>query len=149
MPEPQVPPARPKTKIWVAVALTVLLTGAGIFLWTRAAHPTNAAETGTSVESTLTLETFVVNLNGGGARAYLRVGIALTLSRPPVRSKEEIPVALVRDTILSVLSTARPEQLTQPDGKRQLKTGILQALKDRAPQLGAEDVYFTEFLVQM
>jgi|SRR5580765_6370947 len=149
MPEPQVPPARPKTKIWVAVALTLLLTGAGILFWPRSAHPTNAAENDTAVGSTLTLETFVVNLNGGGPRAYLRVGIALTLSRPPARNKEEIPVALVRDTILSVLSTTRPDQLTQPDGKRQLKAGILQALKDRAPQLGAEDVYFTEFLVQM
>jgi len=149
MPEPQVPPARPKTKIWVAVVFTVLLAGAGIFFWTRSAHLPNAAENETPVGSTLALETFVVNLNGGGARAYLRVGIALTLSRPPARNKEEIPVALVRDTVLSVLSTTRPEQLTQPDGKRQLKADILQALKDRAPQLGAEDVYFTEFLVQM
>ena len=148
MPEPQVSPARRKTKIWVAVVLTLVLSGVGIFFWTRPSPPAKAGENETPVGSTLTLETFVVNLNGGG-RAFLRVGIALTLSRPPARNKEEIPVALVRDTILSVLSVTRPEQLTQPDGKRQLKVDILRALNDRAPQLGAQDVYFTEFLVQM
>jgi flagellar basal body-associated protein FliL len=71
------------------------------------------------------------------------------LSRPLPRNREEIPVALVRDTVLSVLSAARAEQLVQADGKRQLKSELLQALQERLPQLGVEDVYFTEFLVQM
>jgi flagellar basal body-associated protein FliL len=133
----------------VAVVLVLALGAGGIFLWMRPATPTSAAENHVGVGSTVALETFIVNLTGAGDRAYLRVGITLQLSRPPARNKEEIPVALVRDTILSVLSTARADQLLQPDGKHQLKTEILQALKDRAPQLGVEDVYFTEFLVQM
>jgi flagellar FliL protein len=108
---------------------------------------TNAGENGAAIAYTLPLETFVVNL-GGGDRAYLRVGIALALSHVPAR-KEEMPVALIRDTILSTLSTARAQQLAQADGKEKLKAEILQALKDRAPQLGVRDVYFTEFLVQM
>jgi flagellar basal body-associated protein FliL len=147
MPDPQVRPAPSKTKRRVAVVFVVVLGGAGIFFWMRPLVPTNAAENNSAVGFTFPLETFVVNLNGG-ERAYLRVGIAVGLSRPPAR-KEELPVALVRDTILSVLSSVRPEQLTQPEGKSKLKAEILQALKDRAPQLGVEDVYFTEFLVQM
>jgi flagellar basal body-associated protein FliL len=127
--------------------IAMFAAGVGIFFWIGPFHHASSAESGPPVGSTLTLETFVVNLNGGGARSYLRVGIALELSRPP--SKEEMPVPLIRDTILSVLSTTRPEQLTQPDGKTQLKAAILQALKDRVPQLGVQDVYFTEFLVQM
>jgi flagellar basal body-associated protein FliL len=151
MPDPQVSPAPSKTKSRLAVVLALVLGAGGIFVWMGPARPASAPESNAGVGSTFALETFVVNLSGSGERAYLRVGITLGLSRPPSsRNKEEgIPVALVRDTILSVLSTARPEQLLQPEGKRQLKAEILQALKDRAPQLGVEDVYFTEFLVQM
>ena len=101
-------------------------------------------------ESTLALETFIVNLKGG-ERAYLRVGVTLALTHPLPKQKDEggASVALVRDTILDVLTTASPEQLLQPEGKHQLKTQVLDGLNQRAPDLGVKDVYFTEFLVQM
>jgi flagellar basal body-associated protein FliL len=107
----------------------------------------SAAASGPDVAYTFPLETFVVNLSGGG-RSYLRVGIALGLSHAPAR-KEDLPVAIVRDTILSIISAVKPEELAQTEGKERLKGQILQALKDRLPHLGVEDVYFTEFLVQM
>ena len=101
-------------------------------------------------ESTLALETFVVNLNGSGQRAYLRVGITLGMAHPLPRNRAEgVPTALVRDTILSVLATAQPEALLQVEGKRQLKEELLKALQERVPQMAVENVYFTEFLVQM
>jgi flagellar basal body-associated protein FliL len=62
---------------------------------------------------------------------------------------EAIPTALVRDTILNVLATAQPEELVKLEGKRQLKDNLLQALREKAPQLAIDNVYFTEFLVQM
>jgi len=98
----------------------------------------------------LPLETFVVNLDGGGQRAYLRVGITLGISHPlPRNAKEELPVALLRDAILSVLSSAQPEQLVKAEGKQKLKADVLRVLQERAAGLGIENVYFTEFLVQM
>jgi len=60
-----------------------------------------------------------------------------------------VPTALVRDTILTVLATAQPEQLSGSDGKRQLKDQLLKALHERVPQMAIQNVYFTEFLVQM
>jgi len=99
-------------------------------------------------ETTLNLDTFVVNLEGGNQRAYLRVGIALTLSQPPTR-KDAVPVAPLRDAIVTVLSSAQPEQLLTSEGKQKIKKELLIALQERAPALGIENVYFTEFLVQM
>ena len=149
MPDPQDVPGRRKTKsrLTFALVLVLVLGAAGIFYWIVSARFANAGENGAAGAETFPLETFVVNLSGR-ERAYLRVGIALGLSHLPAR-KEDVPVALVRDTILSILSTARAEQLTQAEGKDKLKAEILQALKDRAPHLGVKDVYFTEFLVQM
>jgi len=151
MPEPQVSPApRNRNKLgMLAVALVLAMAGGVVFVWLRPLPSTRAAEPG-GVQSTVALETFVVNLSGSGERAYLRVGISLGLSHPlATRNRDEVPMALVRDTVLSVLSSARPEQLVQAEGKRQLKAELLRALQERVPQLRVQDVYFTEFLVQM
>ncbi len=138
-----------KKKGWLAVALVLGLGAAGIFAWLRPDRPTSAAED-TAAESTLALETFVVNLTGSSQRAYLRVGITLGLAHPlPRNQADAVPTALVRDTILSVLATAQPEALLQVEGKRQLKDELLKALQERVPQLAVQNVYFTEFLVQM
>ena len=153
MPNAQVSPgpksARKKKKGWLAMVLALGLGGAGIFVWLRPERSTSAAE-GAAAESTLALETFVVNLNGSGQRAYLRAGITLGLAHPLARNQAEgVPTALVRDTILSVLATAQPDELLKLEGKRQLKEELLKALQERVPQLAIENVYFTEFLVQM
>jgi len=131
-----------KKKKWPAVVLVLVLAATGFFVWLREA---STADEG-AAESTLTLETFVVNLAGSGPRAYLRAGITLGLAHPPPRN---VPTALVRDTILSVLATSQPEALLKLDGKRQLKDDLLKALQERVPELAVENVYFTEFLVQM
>ncbi len=123
------------------------LAGAGIYFATRPARFTATGPGGSDVAYTFPLETFVVNLNGSG-RSYLRIGISLGLSHAPAR-KEDLPVAIVRDTIVSTISAVKPEEVAQPEGRGKLKSEILQALKERLPQLGVEDVYFTEFLVQM
>jgi flagellar basal body-associated protein FliL len=143
--------ARKSSNVWIYVAALAAL-GGGIFFWL---HPgglggTSARGTGERVEkSTLPLETFVVNLEGGGQRAYLRVGITLGLSRPLPRSQEGVAVPLVRDAILSVLASAKADQLLTTEGKEQLKADLLRSITERAPQLGVESIFFTEFLVQM
>ncbi|MFY9647938.1 MAG: flagellar basal body-associated FliL family protein [Terriglobales bacterium] len=129
-------------------AIAVVLGAGGIGLWLSSQRSTSASEG--AVEVTLPLETFVVNLTGSGQRAYLRVGITLGLAHPlPRNQPEAVPTALVRDAILSVLATAQPEALLNIEGKRQLKDELLKTLQERAPRLAVENVYFTEFLVQM
>jgi flagellar basal body-associated protein FliL len=153
MPDVQVSPAPvPKSaakhrKGWLAAELVLGLGAAGILVWVN--RQSSAGAEG-AAESTLALETFVVNLTGSGQRAYLRVGITLGLAHPlPRNQPEAVPTALVRDTILSVLATAQPEELLKLEGKRQLKEELLKALQERAPQIAVQNVYFTEFLVQM
>jgi len=144
---PEDKPRKKKNMLWLGLALA--LGAAGLFFWLHSRPSTSAAE-GPAAESTLVLETFVVNLNASGQRAYLRVGITLGMAHPlPRNQPEAVPMALVRDTILSVLATAQPEALLGLEGKRQLKDELLKALQERVPQVAVENVYFTEFLVQM
>ncbi len=138
-----------KKRRWPTVVLALGLSAVGLFVWLRPERASSAAEGG-AAESTLALETFVVNLNGSGQRAYLRAGITLGLAHPLPRNRAEaVPTALVRDTILSVLATAQPEELLKAEGKRRLKGELLKALQERVQQLAVTNVYFTEFLVQM
>lgn len=155
MPDPQTStaPAKTQKKTWliVVVACAAALGGTGIVALLRSSSPAQSAvESAPGVESTLVLDTFVVNLKGD-ERAYLRAGITLALTHPLPKNKAggEASIALVRDTVLDVLTTERAEGLLQPEGKRRLKTEVLDALTQRAPELGVKDVYFTEFLVQM
>ena len=135
-----------KPKVWVYLIAGLVIAG-GVFFWRHSAGGQGAGNA--APESTLPLETFVVNLDGSGQRAYLRVGITLGLSRPLARNKEDVPIAALRDAILSVLASARADQLLTADGKEQLKSDLVRVIGERVPEMGVENVYFTEFLVQM
>lgn len=125
----------------------VMLAGAGIWFW--ASHGTeSSANQSVRVRSILHLETFVLNLADADQRSYLRVGIDLGINREAKRGEDLAPVAEVRDTILSVLGEAKGNDLMTTVGKAKLKADLLRALQERVPQIGAEEVYFTEFLIQ-
>jgi len=57
-------------------------------------------------------------------------------------------MAVIRDTVLEVLTAHKSDGLSTPDGKKVLKEVVLQRLQARAPELNAREVYFTEFLIQ-
>jgi flagellar basal body-associated protein FliL len=127
--------------------LLAVAVAAGAWFWnSRKIEPSLAGST-PAVKSTLHLETFVLNLADPGQRSYLRVGIDLGLGRE-LGKGESAPVALVRDTILGVLSQCRIEDLAGEKGKEKLKAELLRALRERVPGLAVEEVYFTEFLIQ-
>lgn len=134
-------------KVKILISIAGVAVAAGIFLWSRILV-SSSVPMDSATETTLALDTFVVNLDGAGQRAYLRIGITLGISRQ-ARKREEAPIALVRDVILSVLTNAKPDRLLAAAGKQDLKAEILKALQEKAPDVGVDNVYFTEFLVQM
>jgi flagellar basal body-associated protein FliL len=146
-PESRVPRRRRRS---VIVLILPILIVAAIALWFWASRGSEAAQAGgdNPVRSTLHLESFVLNAADTEQRAYLRVGIDLGLNQDAKRAAEAAPVAQVRDTILGVLGEAKVDDLMTSAGKKKLKEDILRALRERVPQLGVEEVYFTEFLIQ-
>jgi flagellar FliL protein len=105
------------------------------------------------VKAVMHLEPFVVNLADQEENRFLRVGIDLGLESP-LSGKEgkggegEVPTARIRDCILAVLSTWHSDALLAPEGKQKLKDELVRALRERTPELGVKEVYFTDFLVQ-
>jgi flagellar basal body-associated protein FliL len=141
-------PGKRAGRYWIYGAIAALAVTAGIFYWIDSGGGERAGG-GAASESALPLETFVVNLDSGTQRGYLRIGITLGMAHALPRNQQDAAIAGVRDAILSVLASAKVEQLLTAEGKEQLKADLLRAISARAPQLGVENVYFTEFLVQM
>jgi len=137
---------------WVVLTVVLLLgCQAAWWFWWHDRSEGNRGN-GSRVHSVLHLETFVLNLVDPEGKAYLRVGIDLGLKGPAQTGEHDqdgvTPVAMVRDTILGRLSLAKPDELLTSEGKAKLKADLLQALQQRAPELGVEEIYFTEFLIQ-
>ncbi len=148
-----------KSSLRAACVVVGLLVFAGTACWgcKHASKQANAAgnkgQGTTEIKAVMHLETFVVNLADPEESRFLRVGIDLGLENP-LSAKEGkgedpgISTARLRDTILGVLSTWRSDALLAPDGKQKLKQELVRALRERAPELGVKEVYFTDFLVQ-
>jgi flagellar basal body-associated protein FliL len=142
-------PRPPQPRRWLVPLLVgMLLMAVGIWRWRVQVAEANAAASG-PVQSVLHLDTFVLNLNDPEQRAYLRIGIEIGLHRPPAKADAApLPVAAVRDALLAVLAARRVQDVLSVEGKEQLKRDLLTAVRGRAPELGAQEIYFTELLVQ-
>jgi flagellar basal body-associated protein FliL len=113
----------------------------------------NQASENSSPKYLIHLEGFTVNLADPEEGHFLRVTMDIGTDRLPEGTDRDkpsamLPVSQIRDAILSVLTLCKAEELLKPEGKQQLKRNIVRSLNLSVPELGARDVYFTEFLVQ-
>jgi flagellar basal body-associated protein FliL len=146
--------------IILLVGIAMLLGGSGATYFLLARGKTTAAAGPEKVEKKdpefpVKLDSFTVNLNDQEESHFLRVTMELSLAHAPKgdpAAKEggdsSFPTARTRDTIITVLTAAKANELLTPEGKAALKQGVLAALQQRVPEIESKDVYFTEFLVQ-
>jgi flagellar protein FliL len=139
----------------IGLGLLVLLGGGGTawFLMHRAKPAEAAVVVETAPAFTQHLEGFTVNLADLEENHFLRVTMDLGLghaadAQGKDKGADGFPTARVRDAILPVLTAGKADTLMTPDGKAQLKKDIVEALKEKVPEIDAREVYFTEFLVQ-
>jgi flagellar FliL protein len=149
---------KPPGMTWRAAALAAVLvvslgTSVGCSFFHRLSSSSKEkSKTEPKAKSVMHLDPFVVNLADAESDRFLRVGIDLGLDGEP--GKHERPdqsamtLARTRDTILSILTACDAATLVSPNGKTILKERLTAALRERAPEMGVREIYFTEFLVQ-
>jgi flagellar FliL protein len=134
--------------------VTVLLSASGIGYWMYNAHLKETSVVNASAKKPATmvhLESFVVNLADSDGKDYLRVGIDLSTEGREKENKSEEKVnetPIIRDVIISVLSTRNSEELLTPEGKQKLKDDLIKALNAGPAGSNVREIYFNEFLVQ-
>jgi flagellar FliL protein len=99
-------------------------------------------------ENLLPLETFTVNLQqGDGPRRFARMDAVLKMSDEAKPAEFEARKPQIRDTIISVLNTKRPEELLRREGKELLKEEIKAAINAFLVDGRVEDVYYIGFQI--
>jgi len=101
--------------------------------------------------ATVNFEPFLVNLADKEASRYVKTSIRLLVANKESAetiAKGETLMPRMRDTILTLLSTKTAEEMTSNEGKERLKKEILEKVNEYLPEEGAEDVFFTDFVVQ-
>lgn len=101
--------------------------------------------------ATINFEPFLVNLADKDASRYVKTSIRLLVSNKEAAetiAKGETLMPRMRDTILTILSTKTADEITRNEGKEKLKKEILERVNEYLPAEGAEEVFFTDFVVQ-
>jgi len=101
--------------------------------------------------ATVNFEPFLVNLADKEASRYVKTSIRLLVANKESAetiTKGETLIPRLRDTILTLLSTKTAEEMTSNEGKEKLKKQIIEKVNEYLPKEGAEEVFFTDFVVQ-
>jgi len=101
-----------------------------------------------SKESLIDLDTFTVNLaQGDGPRRYVRLNAVLKMSEKSEVSEVEARKPQIRDTIISILNSKRPEDLLKRDGKIYLKEQIKSSINSYLVDGKVVDVFYVGFQI--
>lgn len=102
-----------------------------------------------SKESLVDLATFTVNLaQGDGPRRYVRLNTVLKMDKESELSEVEARKPQIRDTIISILNSKRPEDILKRDGKLYLKEQIKSSVNSFLIDAKVIDVFYIGFQIQ-
>lgn len=102
-----------------------------------------------SIGSIFPMDQFIVNLlASGGGRRYLKASVALELSIPELQAELETKRDVLRDTVITVLSSKTFEEVQTTKGKQNLKEEIIDRINEFLVDGRVVNMFFTEFVVQ-
>ncbi|MFY7991996.1 MAG: flagellar basal body-associated FliL family protein [Bacteriovoracaceae bacterium] len=114
----------------------------------EAAGEQAATEQTAKTDQLLVLEPFTVNLaQGDGPRRYVRLDAVLRLSNDTKLDEIEARKPQIRDSIISILNTKRPDDLLKKEGKTYLKEEIKASINSFLVDGRIEDVFYTSFQI--
>lgn len=99
-------------------------------------------------ENLITLDGFTVNLaQGEGPKRFVRTDIVLKMSDDAKAPEFEARKPQIRDTIISILNTKRPDDLLKKEGKSFLKDEIKASINSFLVDGKVEDIYYISFQI--
>lgn len=133
----------------IGILALFLIAGAlGFYVSSRFINP-QAENTG-GVKATLKLEPFLVNLADEGEANFVKATISLGLAAEPEgETWNDVTVAAVRDSVISLLSSKKAEQILTPQGKDTLRKEVRSKVNSLSPDLNVLEVYIVDFVVQL
>ncbi|MEN6476240.1 MAG: flagellar basal body-associated FliL family protein [Syntrophaceae bacterium] len=148
----------PKLFIIIGVVVVLLLGGAGTayFLFmgksghggSKQATTENSEGKKGAAGANKNLDPFIVNLTDAQGTRYLKAVMQLELSSAELGAELDQKMPMIRDDIISLLSSKSFEDISTEPGKRELKKAILERINKNLEGGQVTRVFFTEFVVQ-
>ncbi|CAE10973.1 flagellar basal body-associated protein FliL [Wolinella succinogenes] len=101
-----------------------------------------------SVGPMYALDQFIVNLTTQSGRRYLKTSINVELSQPNLTAELDTKRAVIRDTVISILSSKSIEEISTMKGKEKLKEELIERLNEFLVDGRIVNLFFTDFVVQ-
>lgn len=149
-------------KLWIMIGILVFVLaaagaafmvlpftkGARTSLWTKVMG--TATHTKAEVKATLALEPFLVNLADSEEVRFVKTTFQLGLAEEPNEEvKSGAAIAAIRDSIISLLTSKKSEQILTPEGKEALRQEIRSRVNSISPKTKVLEVYIVDFVVQL
>jgi len=148
--EPEVQEVKKKkSPIMLIVAgllVLVIIAGGGYFFFSRGSS--NSGSDKAEALAYFPLKTFVVNLAGNQGRRYLKVTMQFGINNPSLSKKLNAESIIMRDAIISILSSKLYDDISSEDGKNVLKSQIKHMVNKILKTGRINSVYFTTFVIQ-
>ena len=94
------------------------------------------------------IDPFIVNLADAEDNHYLKIRINLESTKPEPNEEFAKKLPLIKDTILTILSQKKSEEMFHSSGKEKLKAEMMRLVNPNLAELKIKAVYFTEFVIQ-
>ena len=91
------------------------------------------------------LESFIVNLKGGG---FLRAQVQFEFVERDISPRFHVRQAIVRDGMISLFAGKSAEEISTQEGRDKLKAEIKDLVNEVMKKQEIKRVYFTQFVVQ-
>lgn len=147
------PAKESKKMLFIIIGVIVLLGGGGAAAWlmSQGGHGDKEAHVEPPKPPVFVpLETFTVNLQG--SEQYLQTDITLQVTDQAQIDTIKLYMPLVRSRLLGLLSSKQADELSTPEGKKQLTQEIVAQMKKPFHPKGkpqeVNDVLFTTFVIQ-
>lgn len=93
------------------------------------------------------LDQFTVNLSSGTGTMprYIRINISMELEQNASEEEFKIKTPRVRDTVISLLNSKKPSDISTVEGREVLKDELKRAINGYMAQSKVKSIYFTNF----
>ena len=144
-------------KFWILIGSLVLVVIAGLALFAfpyfRGIKDTALGLTGdpneSTVQATLALEPFQVNLADTDDLVFVKATFHLGLAEEPDEETEHLARSAIRDSIISLLSSKKAEEILTAQGKEKLREEIRKRVNTISPEMKVLEVYIVDFIVHL